>query len=415
MANNKKINIAIIGHSFLGWNGGVDFIERIVSSLAIVAHDESVNLFYILPNKKKLNFFSKIILRLKILVKMILRKNYDKVLAKLSGNFLSKQDLERQFGYFSDKVKLVFISGKENKFGEYLKQLNINFTLFADQNLDDSIPNISYYPDLQHKYLTNFFSPEEIKLRDAVISRLLTNSPRMIVNANDVRDDLHKFFPQEAKKCQIFALPFAPMLLNHQWLEDLNYDVLKKYNLPKKYFLISNQLWIHKNHITAVRALKLLLESNPEISIVCTGSTFDYRFPEYFAELKKQIKEMNLEEKILFLGLIDRRDQIEILKKSIALIQPTLFEGAPGGGAFYDAVSVGARTIISDIKVNFEARGIENNFYFKAQDADDLCIKMREVLQNNLQQPSNEKLIKNSKDRSCDLGKQIIKIIRELN
>ena len=52
------------------------------------------------------------------------------------------------------------------------------------------------------------------------------------------------------------------------------------------------------------------------------------------------------------------------MKNSLAIIQPTLFEGSPGGGVLEDAISIGVPAIISDIKVNLEAKK-EVNIFFK--------------------------------------------------
>jgi glycosyltransferase involved in cell wall biosynthesis len=38
----------------------------------------------------------------------------------------------------------------------------------------------------------------------------------------------------------------------------------------------------------------------------------------------------------------------------VALVQPTLFEGGPGGGSTYEAVALGQRVLLSDLPVNRE-------------------------------------------------------------
>jgi glycosyltransferase involved in cell wall biosynthesis len=70
--------------------------------------------------------------------------------------------------------------------------------------------------------------------------------------------------------------------------------------------------------------------------------------------LKEEIRQLGLVDHILILGLIPKRDQIELLKGSVALIQPTLFEGGPGGGAAYDAIGLDIPLLASDIIVNRE-------------------------------------------------------------
>ncbi len=78
------------------------------------------------------------------------------------------------------------------------------------------------------------------------------------------------------------------------------------------------------------------------------------RFPEYVSGLHEEIADHGLKNSIIFLGYVSKLDQIQIMKKCIAVIQPTLFEGGPGGGAIYDSVALGIPSIVSDIEVNKE-------------------------------------------------------------
>lgn len=152
------------------------------------------------------------------------------------------------------------------------------------------------------------------------------------------------------------------------------------YGLPEKYFIISNQFWLHKSHLTAFRALKMLSDNTPEnIALVCTGNTEDSRDAAYFASLKEEIRRMGIENRVHFLGYISKKEQIGILLQAIALIQPTLFEGGPGGGATYDAIAFGKQAIISDIDINKE---IDNPLvtFFQVGNERDLSEKMLQVL-----------------------------------
>lgn len=411
--SSQPLNIAIFGARFLSWNGGIDFLRHQLNGLICISRTTPIKLLLVFPNNKKLNFFSRVVLRIKLLIKIILKKNPDSVIRKLKNDFLSNESVAEMFNYPDGQVKIIFTSHNPKKINKKLIKYHADVTLFADHKFITKIPNITYYPDLQHKYLTDFFTKEEIESRDKVIRDLLLNSKVMAVNSMDVKNDLSKFFCSEIKNCQIFNLPYSPMLMQPGWLDDLPTDIEEKYQLPKRYFLISNQLWIHKSHITAFAALAKLVK-NPDFSdlkIICTGPTTDYRFPEYFSELKAKIKEMAMDDKVVFLGLIPKREQIEIMKKSVAIIQPTLFEGDPGGGSFYDAVSLGVPAIISDIKVNLEASGELNSFFFKTKDADDLKEKMEQVLKETPIRLNKEELILKSQERSERLGRRWLELI----
>jgi glycosyltransferase involved in cell wall biosynthesis len=186
------------------------------------------------------------------------------------------------------------------------------------------------------------------------------------------------------------------------------------YKLPKRYFIIANQLWIHKDHKTAFKALRLLYDKRYDhVEIVCTGKVDDYRFPGYYQEIKNYITELNLTDRIHFLGFVPKKDQIAILRRSVGVIQPTLFEGGPGGGAVYDAIAYGVPAIISDIIVNCEIKH-PLVLFFSVQNPDDLAERMIQLLDNPLCRLSIEDL-KIQKENNTMLGVQFLQsVLNEL-
>ena len=80
----------------------------------------------------------------------------------------------------------------------------------------------------------------------------------------------------------------------------------------------------------------------------------DYRSPDYAGRLVARVQTLGIADACHFLGLIPKLDQIALMREAIAVIQPTLFEGGPGGGAVYAAIGLGQPVIVSDISVNRE-------------------------------------------------------------
>jgi glycosyltransferase involved in cell wall biosynthesis len=105
----------------------------------------------------------------------------------------------------------------------------------------------------------------------------------------------------------------------------------------------------------------------------------DSRSPAYFPALQEELRRLGIADRVQILGLIPKRDQIELLKQAVALVQPTLFEGGPGGGAAYDAVGLDVPVILSDIAVNREV-DCGKVTLFPAGDAEALAEKMRAAL-----------------------------------
>src|SRR5262249_8695290 len=134
------------------------------------------------------------------------------------------------------------------------------------------------------------------------------------------------------------------------------------------YFICSNQFWAHKNHGIIIDALKIAREQGRPHFVVFTGITHDFRDPGYFPKLMERAARLGVDCDFKTLGLIPKEHQIALIRQAKAVIQPTLFEGAPGGGAVYDAIAVGQRIILSDIPINREISDYVDD-YFDPMDA----------------------------------------------
>ena len=113
---------------------------------------------------------------------------------------------------------------------------------------------------------------------------------------------------------------------------------------------------------------------------------------------------------LFFLGLIPKIEQIEIMKGAIAVIQPTLFEGGPGGGSVWDAISLGIPSIVSDIKTNLEVKHKMLTF-FKSGNYIDLTDKMEKVLNTNFIKKTHTELMEQSESNMKKLGDYLWQVI----
>jgi len=305
-----------------------------------------------------------------------------------------------KYFHYSTNEQLSQIIERENI---YTLILTVN-----DSVKDLSLPVFCYLFDCQHKYFPDLFSDEEIKNRDLYFKSMLNSYSRVLVNAISVKDDLIKFY--NANPEHIYTLPFTPKL-------DINYlvnneKIIEKYKLPKRFFMISNQFWVHKNFETAYHALAELIKDDnyKDVKLICTGKMEDYRMPDYINDLQKMRIDLQLDNQIINLGFIPKTDQIEIMKKSIALVQPTLFEGGPGGGSVWDALSLGIPSIMSDIVTNKEIKN-ELAIFFQTKNSDDLASKMKEVINANIFKKTDKELIAESDKNIQLLGDYLFSII----
>ena len=254
--------------------------------------------------------------------------------------------------YDPDYIEIHHIDIGRRALSRIARDLKLEVLLPAANSLgaDFSIPWLAYAYDFQHKHFAEYFTAQSLRARDNHFARLMTEARAVITNSRAAANDIATYVPQATAR--VFILPFAPAL-RVDWLNDQP-DILSQYQVTQPFFIISNQFWLHKNHATAFEAFRLVAATTSDVTLVCTGLTSDMRDPAYFPRLLDFLKTHELEDRVQILGLIPKRDQVELMKRAVAVIQPTLFEGGPGGGSVYDAVSLGVPAIVSDIPVNRE-------------------------------------------------------------
>lgn len=236
---------------------------------------------------------------------------------------------------------------------------------------------------------------------------MLSSASSVIVNSQSVAADIRQFYPNA--KAAVFALPFGPAPAPEWFSVDAEF-VRKKYAVSDAYFIICNQFWKHKDHLTAFHAFAEVAKESPQLSLICTGQTGDYRDPAYFPMLMQTVDALGLTGRVRVLGLIPKSDQIALLRGAIAVVQPTLFEGGPGGGAVYDAVSLGVPSLVSDIAVNREVNEPHVAF-FQVGDAVSLAATMKTALNSPRPFLSPEVLMRKGHARRAACGAMLLRAI----
>jgi glycosyltransferase involved in cell wall biosynthesis len=399
------MKIGILGHGFIEWGGGLDFLRMIAGSLVVADPDIELHFFFPIagPRYQTRN-------KLRLLKKII----YKSLGRSYTGNKApNSKYLDELISSIGGKIYTHIIDMGMDALRQASKKYQIDILLPSISPLkNQTVPWIGYLYDYQHTYYPEFFTSTEIADRNKHFRTMLASARHVIVNAQAVADDIKQFNPES--KAKIISLPFSAAP-SQKWLKLGPVD-FNKYDIKDPYFIICNQFWQHKDHKTAWRAFSLIIHEIPNLQLVCTGEIHDYRNPNYFAELMDLADELGIKKQLKILGLIPKDEQIRLLRNAVALVQPTLFEGGPGGGAVFDAVSLGVPCIVSDIKVNLELNESAVEF-FKSKDSASLANKMIHVF-NNLDKDgdikSEEDLIRLGADRRRACGKLLLSIINPL-
>jgi len=226
---------------------------------------------------------------------------------------------------------------------------------------------VAWYADLQHKYYPEFFSKKIILHRNIRLHFMLRNATDLVVSSEAVKNDFEKFF-RLRKALNIHVFHFTSINDN---FEEVELKELKdKYLLPDHYYMVSNQFHKHKNHKVLLLALARLKKKGIIKHLAITGKFPKASDSPYLAELHRIIDENGLHDQISLLGIIPRGDQINLMRWSQAVLQPSLFEG--WSTVIEDAISLQVPVIAADLPVNMEQLK-EHGSYFRAHDADQLA------------------------------------------
>ena len=264
----------------------------------------------------------------------------------------------------------------------------------------ECLPWVGFLPDCQHKHLPHFFSAEELAHRNRVYLYLLDRAPVVVVKSRYTRNDVLRYFGH--RRAEVIVLPFTAAPRREWFAGDLEATRLK-YQLPKDYFICSNQFWAHKNHGIVLEALRLARAEGQPCFFAFTGTPHDDRDPGYFGRLMQKAKDTGVAHDFKVLGLIPKLDQISLMRAARSVVQPSLFEGNPGGLSSHDAISVGQRLIVSDIPINREIETYVDH-YFNPTDARALLDGMRKVGEPSMK-TSPDELIRLGIERRRECGR----------
>lgn len=238
------------------------------------------------------------------------------------------------------------------------------------------IPSLTWIPDFQHLRLPDFFSQAEIDFRDDRLSNLFKFGHSVVLSSHSAEKDLRHFFPNV--ELDVYVLQFTSVVAQ-DWVPSPKESLQARYQLGQDWFHIPNQFWMHKNHRIVIHALQNLKLSGVNPTIVSTGSAGDHRNPAHYESLTNLISEFGLDKSFRLLGLVSYDDMLSLMYHSIAVINPSLFEG--WSTTVEEGKSLGKKILLSDIDVHVEQAPCRAS-YFNPHDASALANLIKKSLED---------------------------------
>ena len=232
---------------------------------------------------------------------------------------------------------------------------------------------LAWIPDFQERFLPNLFSQEEIEKRYKYYSKLVELGLPVVLSSQAAKEDYISVIPESAN-LRLFVLPFA--VTHPDYSIESIVKIKEKYRIAKPYLFCANQFWQHKNHLFLFKAFVEAKKRGLDVQLVCSGNLKDNRDESYPSSVVRFLSENKLDKDIIITGFISRTEQLCLMKNSLAVIQPSLFEG--WSTVVEDAKSMGKFIYLSNLKVHQEQKP-DAVCYFDPHNMNDLVSKLVEI------------------------------------
>ncbi len=251
----------------------------------------------------------------------------------------------------------------------------------------EDIKCINWVPDFQYLHYPKLWEENQLLHVQKEHKNWILNSDLIVVSSHAAKNDLLSQYPDFSSKVEV--LHFVSQPENKQ---NTDYVFETDSIFEGKFFYLPNQFWIHKNHEVVFKAIRILKEKGTEIQLITTGSQSDYRDGgKHFEKLKEYVKANDLEKNILFLGLIPYAHVFALMKQSVAIINPSYFEG--WSSTVEESKSIEKTIILSNIAVHKEQSPVKG-IYFNPDNENELADILNLVWKNEY--PFEESSLSNS-------------------
>ena len=276
------------------------------------------------------------------------------------------------------------------------------------------IPQITTLHDLTpQKFPTLVLSKDSLTfLRQRayfyIQNEALKKNARIITVSKNTKKDALTFLKLEGEK----IIPIYEGVESHfkpESIKNINTSI-NRYHLKKPYLFYVGGFGRHKNVSNIIKALDVLQNSFPNVSLVLGGKKDDSKSSgqNVYTDLADLVKKSNLSEKVVFTGYIKEADLPSLYSGAKVFIYPSKYEGF--GFPPLESMACGTPVVCSKSASLPEVCGKAVRY---AQSVDEIADKVGRVLNNDsLQRELSEKGIIQAKKfswRRC--AKETLKVI----
>ncbi|MBI4680616.1 MAG: glycosyltransferase family 4 protein [Nitrospirae bacterium] len=181
------------------------------------------------------------------------------------------------------------------------------------------VPALVSIYDLMHRYERKF--PEvsekgEFRRREKHYKNICKWAKGVLVDSKVGKQQVMESYGLEESRIFLFFYIAPGHIYSHKVPND--FDL--RYDLPKKFIFYPAQFWEHKNHKGLISAVGKSIPVIQDLKLVLAGSK-----KNGYDSAKKLVKELKIEDHVLFLGYVPDEDMPELYRRARALVMPTFF------------------------------------------------------------------------------------------
>jgi glycosyltransferase involved in cell wall biosynthesis len=295
-------------------------------------------------------------------------------------SFLNKISLIKGVNYFplSNKIQLSY----KKRFNETIKEQLIQNEIDVVYSLtpyykDLNYPTVITHWDIGHK--STFALPEvtfngEHEFREDYYKCFLQKAFAIVCESEAGKKELCYY--QDINPDRIFVMPMFPGNMIELNVPEIEVkEILNKFSIKKNdFFVYPAQFWAHKNHFNLVMAFYEFSKRHNDSKLLLPGSNKGNL--EY---IKEVVKELKIEEKVIFAGFVSNEELNTFYKNAVALVMPTLM--GPTNMPLLEAQALGCQVICSDFPGHRESLGNEAIF-INPEDTGDILQAMEKCYLN---------------------------------
>jgi glycosyltransferase involved in cell wall biosynthesis len=236
-------------------------------------------------------------------------------------------------------------------------------------------PEIVLLWDLAHHHVSGIFGPDMAETTDVLFASRVNRAAAVVCAAESVRRvDLLRLYPDAANRMRV--IPLAVPEDMKPPTQDEKDRVRQRFSLRRPFLFYPAALRTHKNHRTLIEALhQLRSRYGLDLDLVCTGKG------DVPPEIAEAITRLDLDGKVRFLGLVERKDIPALYSLAAATVFPSLHEGF--GLPVLEALACGGLLTCSDLP---SFRELLNGFeeavvWFDPRHADAIAAAVARTLQ----------------------------------